>query len=105
MSTEARRTLVVDLDRLNELRDQMVGAYEVYPYAQTIYKAQVNVIEMVIAAGTTVEMDAVKVAGLAKALAKVGEIREADWERAEREQFYSEAQAVDADWMPAGGPA
>lgn len=111
MSTEARRTLVVDLDWLERYRDDLRLRAKRYSDSRTPLLAQADGIDTAIHQGTTVNMDPDKVAGMAQVLAKLDEgpecladeIREHPWQARERaqERFYSEAHAVDADWSPA----
>lgn len=112
MSTEQKRTVVIPLDYLAGLRAASSEQAEQVPANAEGYRAQVAILDLILADGITVDMDYVKVAGFAQALSQAAEIRlqqerEERWQSAEREQerIYSEAQAADADWTPSGETA
>lgn len=104
MSTQQKRTLVIDLQMLESSRDLFLEMAK-SPADCHHFQEQAALVQRIIKYGTTVDMAPEKVAGFAKALIGVAEIREDIWRRPERERFYSEADSADADWTPSGGAA
>lgn len=96
------RTLVVSHDYLDELRQGLVDMAMFFPPAGRIYKSQIAILDKIAACGTTVDLPVHQVLAAADRLV-------AGWvttqPATERERFYSEAQAADADWTPSGSTA
>lgn len=109
MTTESKGTLVVSLDFIERYDKALCQLQRnASPKYKRLYEAQQDALTTLRRGGTTVDMEAHKLAALAEALQSATKsLPEHPWQRAEREQerFYSEAQAVDADWTPAGGAA